>query len=148
VLGDKGSFWWRDPLKLCDIYRGIAQCTIGNGSTIMFWLDIWNEQLLQQKHPRLYSYAKNKNTSVAQFLQNNRIEEQFHLPLSVQAYEEYQDLQHTIQLIQISTKDKDKWKYIWGVINTPRPSSTTQHTKTFNHQSLSSGFGTPTAIIR
>jgi hypothetical protein len=69
VLGDKGSFWWRDPLKLYDIYRGIAQCTIGNGSTIMFWLDIWNEQFLQQKHPRLYSYAKkNKNTLVAQFL--------------------------------------------------------------------------------
>jgi hypothetical protein len=111
VLRDKGSFWWRYPLKLCDMYGGIAQCAIDNGSTVIFWLDIWNEHLLQQKYPMLYSYAKNKNTLVAQFLHNNIIEEQFHLPLSVQAY---QDLHHTIQLIQISTEDKNKWKYIWG----------------------------------
>jgi hypothetical protein len=33
---DKGSFWWRDILKLSDEFRGIAKCKIGNGTTVMF----------------------------------------------------------------------------------------------------------------
>jgi hypothetical protein len=37
----------------------------------------------------LYSYAKNKQVSVAQFLLNNNISVQFHLPLSDQAYQEF-----------------------------------------------------------
>jgi hypothetical protein len=37
---DRGSFWWKNLLKLCDIYRGITKCTIGDGTTILFWLDI------------------------------------------------------------------------------------------------------------
>jgi hypothetical protein len=37
---EKGSFWWKDLLKLCDITKGIAQCLIGNGATIIFWTDV------------------------------------------------------------------------------------------------------------
>jgi hypothetical protein len=33
---DKGSFWWKDLVKLCDIYRGIAKCTVGDGTTVLF----------------------------------------------------------------------------------------------------------------
>jgi hypothetical protein len=33
----KGSFWWKDILKLCDIFRGIASCKVGSGDTILFW---------------------------------------------------------------------------------------------------------------
>jgi hypothetical protein len=51
---------------------------------------IWNDCILQQKFQRLYSYAKNKNISVDKFLLTNNIGEQFHLPLSVQAFQEYQ----------------------------------------------------------
>jgi hypothetical protein len=64
---------------------GIAACQVGNGTTVMFWSDVWND-LLQNRFPRLYSFAKNKQISVAQFLLNNSIQEQFHLPLSVQAF--------------------------------------------------------------
>jgi hypothetical protein len=55
-----------------------------------------------------YSFVKNKQISVAQFLLNNSIQEQFHLPISVQAFQEYQDLQHLIQGIQIQSEIKDK----------------------------------------
>jgi hypothetical protein len=89
---EKGSFWWKDVLKLADHFRGIVACKIGDGKTVLFWLDVWNDLLLQQRFPRLFSFAKNKNISVAQFLQNNQLETQFHLPLSEQAYLEYQDL--------------------------------------------------------
>jgi hypothetical protein len=89
---NKGSFWWRDVLKLVDLFRGIASCKIGDGSTILFWMDVWNDHLLQNEFPRLFSFAKNKKISVAQFLLNNSIEKQFHLPLLVQAFQEYQHL--------------------------------------------------------
>jgi len=35
---DRGSFWWRDVLKLCDLFRGIAECKIGDGSMVLFCL--------------------------------------------------------------------------------------------------------------
>jgi hypothetical protein len=60
------------------------------------------------------SFVKNKNIYVAQFLLNNQLERQFHLPLSVQAFEEYQQLQQLIQQLQVSEKTKDTWHYIWG----------------------------------
>ena len=111
---DKGSFWWRDILKLCDLFRGISRCTVGNGSTVLFWSDVWNNNLLQDKFPRLYSYAKNKKISVAKFLTSNTLDSQFHLPLSEQAYQEYLGLQELIQNIQVQEDSKDSWHYMWG----------------------------------
>jgi hypothetical protein len=64
-------------LKLCDEFRAIAKCNIGNGTTVLFWQDIWNNCILQQTFPRLFSYAKNKSISVAIFLTNNNIQDQF-----------------------------------------------------------------------
>jgi hypothetical protein len=50
---DRGSFWWKDLLKLCDLFRGIATCQVGDGTMVLFWSDVWNNHLLQQKFPRL-----------------------------------------------------------------------------------------------
>jgi hypothetical protein len=110
----KCSFWWKDLLKLIDTFRSVDQCVVGDGSTVMFWPDLWNGNLLQQKFPRHYSFAKNKSISVAAFLQNDNLEQQFFTPLSPQAYQEYLDLQEVIQQTQITTSGKDHWKYIWG----------------------------------
>jgi hypothetical protein len=79
----------------------------------MLWMDVWNDHLRQNMFQRPFSFAKNKTISVAQFLLNNNME-QFHLPLSVQGFQEYQNLQELIQHIQISEQDKDSWSYIWG----------------------------------
>jgi hypothetical protein len=97
----KVSFWWRDILKLSDMFRGITICKVGNGTSVMFWLDVLNEHHLRHKFSRLYSYAKNKNISIAKFLLNNNINDQFHLPLSLKAFQEYQELQQLIQQIQL-----------------------------------------------
>jgi hypothetical protein len=77
---EKGSFCWKDLLKFVDTFRSVAQCVVGDGSSVMFWSDLWNGNLLQQKFPRLYSFAKNKGISVATFLQNNNLEQQFYTP--------------------------------------------------------------------
>lgn len=83
---EKGSFWWKDILKLCDKFRGVAACSVGDGSEALFWLDVWNGNLLQNKFPRLFSLAKDKNIYVLKFLTNNIIEDQFYLPTSEQAF--------------------------------------------------------------
>jgi hypothetical protein len=36
----KGSFWWRDNLKLLNIYKGIAHVEARKGNTINFWNDM------------------------------------------------------------------------------------------------------------
>jgi hypothetical protein len=87
---DRGSFWWKDLLNLYDIYRGIAKCIVGDGSTVLFWSDIWNDHLLQDKCPRLFSFAKDKLISVARFLSTTQMDQLFHLPLSSDAWQEYQ----------------------------------------------------------
>ena len=54
---------------------------------------------------------------MSEFLLNNNIESQFHLPLSEQAYQEYQTLQDYIQTLQVQPNTKDSWHYIWGSSN-------------------------------
>jgi len=87
---------------------------MGDKQSILFWEDTWNNRLLKQSFPRLYSFARNKNISVAKFLQNNDMQEQFHIPLSVEAFQEFQELQEIIQGIQVQENEKDCWQYIWG----------------------------------
>jgi len=114
ATADKGSFWWKDLLHLCDKFRGIATCTVGNGSTVLFWLDVWNGFFLQEKLPRLFTFAKNQKIPVAAFLSTPDMSTLFHLPLSEQAYQEFQELQEIIQSVQMTQTDKDQWHYIWG----------------------------------
>jgi hypothetical protein len=63
-----GSFWWRDALKLCDLFRGISNCKVGDGKTVLFWHDLWNDNICRNKFPRLFTFAKNQSISVASFL--------------------------------------------------------------------------------
>jgi hypothetical protein len=114
ATGDRGSFWWKDLLHLCDKFRGIATCTMGDGSTVLFWLDVWNGHLLQNKLPRLFTFAKNQKISMASFLEEVDMTEHFYLPLSEQAYQEFQELQQLVQDTQVRNEDNDQWHYIWG----------------------------------
>jgi hypothetical protein len=60
----KGSFWWRDIIKLTNLFKGVAIPKVQEGSTILFWQDLWNEQILQQQFPELFSFALNPNATV------------------------------------------------------------------------------------
>jgi hypothetical protein len=142
---EKGSFWWKYLLKLCDTFKGIANCPIGNGTTVRFWLEVWNGNLLEHKFPRLFSFAKNKNILVAEFIRNNNFDQQFHLPLSVQAFQEYQTMQDIIQQTTISNEAKDVWNYLWGTPATLPQNFITFNTKMSSLQSPLYRYGTPAA---
>jgi hypothetical protein len=52
------SFWWKS------IYRGIASCSIGQGTQELFWKDNWNKSIMHETIPCLFSYSQNGGISV------------------------------------------------------------------------------------
>ena len=60
----KGSFWWKDILKLLETFKSLSKVNVQNGQTCLFWQDNWMQQPLKSDYPELYSFAKNKWISV------------------------------------------------------------------------------------
>jgi hypothetical protein len=110
------SFWWKSHLKLLDIYKSMARCNIGDGKTVNFWTDLWEHNCLQQKFPHLITFAKRTDWSVANVVNTKYLEDLFHLPLSQQAYVEFQNMEILCQstLTTIQEGNLDNWTYIWG----------------------------------
>jgi hypothetical protein len=111
-----GSFWWKSLLSLVQDYKGLAAPTIGDGRTILFWKDMWNRGTPAHQYPELFSFACNSKLTVKEAIQKEHLIEIFQLPLSVQAYEQFLDLNATWGQIMV-TNTKDAWKLIWGADN-------------------------------
>ena len=80
----RGSFWWKDVFSLVDDYRSITTCQIGEGTSVLFWKDFWqNGVLLCDKYARLFSFVRNEDVTVADFANNVDPLSMFHLPLSL-----------------------------------------------------------------
>jgi len=109
-----GSFWWKDVMRLNNIYRSVSQCFIGNGSTVCFWEDRWLPDVLSTKYPRLASFARNRYASVQEIMTSIDLDNLFILPLTQQAFEEMLQLQEGIQNVSIEEDDKDTWCPSWG----------------------------------
>jgi hypothetical protein len=86
----------------------------GDGRTILLWQDVWNNSRLRQTYPCLYSFAKKEDCSLAEYLGNQNLEENFHSPLSLEALEKYLELCNFVNFIQHDGRGKDKWIYVWG----------------------------------
>lgn len=110
-----------------DHFRGIAKCNVGDGTSVMLWNDVWNDQILREELPRLHSFAKNNKISVAKYINNHfsknkkkkyinnqSITDNFHLPMSIEAYHELQVLNDIILQLQQNQQQRDEWHYIWG----------------------------------
>ena len=114
-----GSFWWRDVLKLTPIYRGISKAIVHDGATVLMWKDLWLDATLDEKYQRAFSFAKNEDISVKDFLGSTSLHETFHLPLSVQAMQEIRDLQQEVRHVGNATDPTphDNWTYCWGSVD-------------------------------
>lgn len=73
-------------ISLSSLFRRISQCSIGDGSTALFWDDSWSGSVLSQEYPRLLSYAKNARSLVRDVLNEEDFEDCFELPLSQAAF--------------------------------------------------------------
>ena len=114
-----GSFWWKDLMQLSDIYRGVTRATVGSSDSILFWKDEWKDGLFQDTFPRAFSFAKNEDVSVQNFLRVSSLDEAFHLPLSIEAHAEVRDIQRLVAHIVSDNEHttRDIWSYTWGPLN-------------------------------
>ena len=108
-----GSFWWKSLLTFVQDYKGMAAPKIGDGRTILFWEDMWNSGIPANQFPELFSFARNSKLSIKEALQKEQLIEIFQLPLSVQAHEQFLDLDATWGQIMVNNTN-DTWKLIWG----------------------------------
>jgi hypothetical protein len=74
---------------------------------------ICGSSILQTSYPQLFSYTKDKFITVRLVLELEAREDLFHLPLSIEAYEQFCELEIILQSLQ-QNNDKDRWSYIWG----------------------------------
>ena len=96
-------------LRLSVIFRRIAKCELGDGSSACFWEDLWSESVVSQDYPRLVSFATNGAISVMEAMQAENLDSLFFLPLSQQAFQEFEDLQARLQLISYDGTAIDQW---------------------------------------
>ena len=103
-----GSFWWRAVFNLADSLRSISHFVIGNGFSALFWEDVWQQAPLAAKFPRLFSFAKDTNASFKDIVSLDQLSDAFHLPLSVEAFQEYNNLHDMLAIIDLQFTD-DRW---------------------------------------
>lgn len=98
---------------MLDKFKGLAQCLVVSGSSCFFWLDVWDNHILNVEFPHLFSFLKNQSTSVKQMAQSQDFSEHFHLPLSEEAFVQFQQASQLLSNLQIQD-GADTWSYIWG----------------------------------
>jgi hypothetical protein len=107
----KGSHWWRNSLKLLNTFKGIAQVQLGTGDTILFWSDMWNGRIMKISFAQLYSFALKENIIVKEVIEQDNLQDIFHLPLFEETYEQCCELDALLQSLQFSGEN-DTWSYI------------------------------------
>ena len=89
----QGSFCWEAHLKLLGYYKAMARCRLGNENSAMFWHDIWKDSWLHHTFSHIYSFSRNIDITIRQAVQNEFLEDRFHLPLRREAYQEFLQLE-------------------------------------------------------
>jgi hypothetical protein len=112
---EKGSFWWKDILRLHVQFRGVAVCVPGKGDTVSFWDDLIDWKMHSSLYPRLLEYAKDPKISFCKLRNSESLIDCFRIPMSRQAYNELLELQNELAQVTMTASDeKDKWIFIWG----------------------------------
>jgi hypothetical protein len=92
----------------------MAKCNLGDGKLTLFCTDIWRDNCLQYKLPHLITFAKNHTMTVQAVIHTKFLEDLFHLPMSQEAFMEFQQLETIFHSTSIETQNgnKDEWTYI------------------------------------
>jgi hypothetical protein len=112
----KGSFWWKDILKLLDGYKGLASVSVKSGDTCLLWDDLWQGHVPRMAFPELYSYTRSPAITLLAAKNSPSIESLFSLPISIEAFGQLQLLNNAVNAISVS-EENDSWSYIWGSHN-------------------------------
>lgn len=91
-----------------------------SGSSVLFWKDYWsNGELLCEKFPRLYSFALDEDLSVAELAQVEDLSTCFAVPISVEAFHEWQQVSQLLMDTPLSENAVDRRTFVWGDKYTP-----------------------------
>jgi hypothetical protein len=58
----RGSFWWRDILKLLDKFKGTASVNINNGKSCLLWEDLWGSEPLSIGFQNCYHLQRKRKS--------------------------------------------------------------------------------------
>jgi hypothetical protein len=120
AMPKRGSFWWKDIFGLVEDYRSVTRCQVHNGASVLFWKDFWSEgEPMCNRFPRLFSFSCNEDISVAAMVQQGTLNDRFFLPLSVEAFQEWQDINRIISDLHLSEQQIDTRVFVWGTNYTP-----------------------------
>jgi hypothetical protein len=108
-----GSFWWKDLLKLAKDFRKMATCKPAKGTSVMLWQDLWSDELISNKFPELFSFARKPKCSIRFFLDKDPATVFFY-PLSPQASIQLDSLLALTQSSDWDVDTEDSWSYSWG----------------------------------
>ena len=86
---------------------------IQNGESRLLWEDLWLGIVSSQAYPKLFFFAKNKRITLSKAKSIIPLHNLFHLPLSIEAFVELQQLEQDLQGITL-TPEHDWWSYIWN----------------------------------
>lgn len=110
----RGSFWWKDILKLNTQFRGIANCSPEMGDSVGLWEDSFSGQPWSMQYHSLYMFANNKSISLAKARSTADLTQLFRLPMTRDAYNEFLDFQTALGSLPHSQDQPDTWTYIWN----------------------------------
>jgi hypothetical protein len=133
----KGSFWWRDILKILPKFKEIAEVQIRDGRTCLLWQDKWHTSIFAETLPQLHSFAKNKNITVNKAISTENLFELFNLPLSQTAFIQVDQIQQALSELQLQSTLKDNWTYNG---NSSKFSSSAIYKKLMGHQTIEEAF--------
>jgi hypothetical protein len=92
LVKEKGSFWWKDLMRLSTTYRGIARCTPVVGDTVSLWNDLLLDSIFSIKFANLFEFSKNKSISLASARSQDNLIDLFRIPMTRDAFNELQVL--------------------------------------------------------
>ena len=100
---------------MVEIYRSITICKPGDGRTLLFWKDFWiGDTLLADKFPRLFSFVEQTDISVHAMLAAQEAHTLFYTPLSLEAFQEYQEMQLFCNGQREHLHEADSRNFAWG----------------------------------
>jgi hypothetical protein len=70
--------------------------------------------VLSVQYPRLASFARQENISVFEIMQAEDLKTLFIMPLSQQAFAEFDSLQEQLQDVYYDDSSRDQWTPTWG----------------------------------
>lgn len=100
--------------KLNVLFKVFTHVSPGDGSTIILQKDLWNTQPLNILLIELFSLIRDQDITLMKFRMNIVPHNNFHLPLSEQAYMQLNQLFLFCHSMPDTSIVEDKWSYIWG----------------------------------